>query len=168
MLDNTTPREQYHVLYNILCHKSDNLAKVTESFPPNVPFRWNIFSPRLASWHALLQFGFSQFDAGVECVSVESNRGYFFSVDSMYKALIQPIMPAFNNKMIWKMKIPLKTKVFTWYLRGGIILTKDNLVKRKWYSKTCVFCHQYETTKHLFFKCRFARSKWSIIQIMST
>jgi hypothetical protein len=24
----------------------------------------------------------------------------FFSVDSMYKALIQPIMPAFNNKMI--------------------------------------------------------------------
>jgi hypothetical protein len=68
--------------------------------------------------------------------------------------------------MIWKMKIPLKTKVFGWYLRRGVILTKDNLAKRNWHrSKSCVFCHQDETIKHLFFQCRFARSIWSIIQV---
>jgi hypothetical protein len=36
---------------------------------------------------------------------------------------------------------------------------KDNLVKQNWHgSKKCVFCHQDETIKHLFFQCRLARS----------
>jgi hypothetical protein len=34
--------------------------------------------------------------------------------------------------------------------------------------KTCEFCHQDETIKHLFFKCKFARSIWSIIQVTSS
>jgi hypothetical protein len=73
----------------------------------------------------------------------------------MYRALVQPSQPVVNNILIWKMKIPLKTKIFAWYLRR---LTKDNLAKRNWQmSKKCVFCHQDETIKHLFL--------WSIIQI---
>jgi hypothetical protein len=66
------------------------------------------------------------------------------------------------------MKIPLKNKIFAWYLRRGVILTKDNLSKRNWLgSKTCVFCPQDETIKHLFFQCNFARSIWSVIQVAS-
>jgi hypothetical protein len=65
-------------------------------------------------------------------------------------------------------RLPLKTKVFGWYLRRGVILTKDNLAKRNWHgNKNCVFCHQDETIKHLFFQCRFARSIWLIIQVAS-
>jgi hypothetical protein len=57
------------------------------------------------------------------------------------------------------MKIPLKTKFFDWYLHRGVILTKDNLVKRNWHGSTqCVFCHRDKTIKNLFFQCRFARS----------
>jgi hypothetical protein len=64
------------------------------------------------------------------------------------------------------MKVPLKTKIFGWYLRRGVILTKDNLVKRNWHGSTqCVFCHQNEMINHLFFHCRFARSIWSLIQV---
>ena len=86
----------------------------------------------------------------------------------MYNALSHSHIPVDNNKLLWKMKIPLKTKVFGWYLRRGVILTKDNLAKRNWQgSKSCVFCHQNETIKHLFFQCRFARSIWSIIQVAS-
>ena len=89
-------------------------------------------------------------------------------MDSMYTALIQPSVPVDNNRKFWKMKIPLKTKVFAWYLRRGVILTKDNLAKRNWQgSKRCVFCHHDETIKHLFFQCNFARSIWSAIQIGS-
>ena len=74
-----------------------------------------------------------------------------------------------DNNKIWKMKIPLKTKVFAWYLRRGVILTKDNLAKRNWHgSKKCVFCQHDETITHLFFHCDFARSIWSAIQIGST
>ena len=66
------------------------------------------------------------------------------------------------------MKIPLKLKVFTWYLRKGIILTKVNLVKQNWHESTeCVFCPQQEKIKHLFFECRFAHFIWSVIQMAS-
>ena len=92
-----------------------------------------------------------------------------FSVDSMYRVPIQSVVPVNSNKKIWKMKIPLKTKVFAWYLRRGVILTKDNLAKRNWHgSKKCVFCSHDESIKHLFFQCEFGRSIWSAIQIGST
>jgi hypothetical protein len=56
-----------------------------------------------------------------------------------------------------------------WYLRRGGILTKDNLAKGNWHgNKSCVYCHHDEIIKHLFFQCRFARSIWSIIQVVST
>ena len=78
-------------------------------------------------------------------------------MDSMYRALVQPVEPVVNNKLIWNMKIPIKTKVFAWYLRRGVILTKDNLAKRNWQgSKMCVFSHHDETIKHVFFQCDFA------------
>jgi hypothetical protein len=86
----------------------------------------------------------------------------------MYNALIQPDVPVYDNKKIWKIKIPLKNKIFAWYLRQGVILTKDNLIKRNWHgNKIYVFCSQDETIKHLFFHCNFARSIWSIIQAAS-
>jgi hypothetical protein len=53
-----------------------------------------------------------------------------FSVDSMYKALIQLDIPVDSNKMIWKMKIPLKPKflggifVEGWSLPKTILLNK--------------------------------------------
>jgi hypothetical protein len=51
----------------------------------------------------------------------------------MYKALIEPVQPVLNNKAIWKMKIPLKTKIFAWYLGSGVILSDGKLAKRKWH-----------------------------------
>ena len=42
----------------------------------------------------------------------------------MYKALIQTAVPVHNNSEIWKMKIPLKTKVFAWYLLEVYFLPK--------------------------------------------
>jgi hypothetical protein len=49
--------------------------------------------------------------------------------------------------------IPLRTKVFGWYLYKGVILTKDNLTKQNCHgSKKCVICHQDESMKYLFFQ----------------
>jgi hypothetical protein len=49
----------------------------------------------------------------------------------MYRALIQPLESAANIHKICGMKIPMKTKIF-WYLCRDVILTKDNLAKKKW------------------------------------
>jgi hypothetical protein len=60
------------------------------------------------------------------------------------------------------MKVPLKVKIFMWYLLRDVILTKDNLAKRNWRdSLKCCFCHYDENIKHLFFQCKLTRSIWS-------
>ena len=89
-----------------------------------------------------------------------------FSVKSHYLALIHQDIP-YLNKLIWKTKTPTKIKIFMWYLRSGVILTKDNLAKCSWQgSKKCCFCHKNETIKHLFFECRFTRVIWGCIQVV--
>jgi hypothetical protein len=60
----------------------------------------------------------------------------------MYNALILPDVPIdkISNNKLWKLKILLWIKVFGWYLRKGVVLTKNNLTKRNWHgSKKCVF-----------------------------
>ena len=48
-----------------------------------------------------------------------------FSMNSMYKFLVSNGIKVMQE--IWQMKIPLKTKIFMWFLKKGVILTKDNL-----------------------------------------
>lgn len=67
-----------------------------------------------------------------------------FTVRSMYNAMINSdIMP--QNRFLWKLKVPLKIKVFLWFLSKGVILTKYNLVKRNWHgNEKCCFCDNQE------------------------
>lgn len=65
---------------------------------------------------------------------------------------------------IWKIKVPLKIKVFMWFVHKGVILTKDNLAKRRWKgSQRCCFCNQGETIQHFFLHCPPARLLWRTI-----
>jgi hypothetical protein len=99
--------------------------------PPDVMFRRDLIGPRLTAWNSLLFH--------LEDVQLLPRPDKFpwnlhangnFSVDSIYKAILQSDIPVDSNKKIWKMKILLKNKKIGWYLRRGVILTKDNLVKR--------------------------------------
>jgi hypothetical protein len=137
----------------VLCYKGDILQKVMESSPPSVTFRRDLIGPRLDSWNELLQrLDSIQLSTGTDEFRWSLTKNGVFSVASMYKALCTPTQPILNNKSIWKMKIPLKTKVFVWYLRRGVILTKDNLAKRNSQGcKKCVFCHEEEILKHILF-----------------
>ena len=67
---------------------------------------------------------------------------------------------------IWKTKVPLKIKVFLWFIHQGVTLTKDNLAIKKWKGslKYC-YCNCNESIDHLFFKCWFARFIWSLVEI---
>jgi hypothetical protein len=51
-----------------------------------------------------------------------------FSVKSHYMTLIHSDVPNLNRRL-WNLKVSLKIKIFLCYLRGGVVLTKDNLVK---------------------------------------
>lgn len=94
-----------------------------------------------------------------------ANASEHFSVWSMYNGLMTT--PNSNQpRWPWKLKPPLKIKIFLWYLGRGAILTKDNLKKRSWKgSLKCSFCNQNETIQHLFFHCYLARAVWRVIFI---
>jgi hypothetical protein len=53
-----------------------------------------------------------------------------FSVKSMYLDLMNGHI-VYLMKYLWKLKIPLKIKIFMWFLSNKVLLTKDNLAKRK-------------------------------------
>ena len=94
-----------------------------------------------------------------------AHRNGCFSVQSMYMILMS--IPNINhNVWLWKLKLPLKVKKFLWYLGRGVILTKDNLIRRCWKgSPKCGFCNHDEDIQHLLFDCYLARAIWRIIFI---
>jgi hypothetical protein len=51
-----------------------------------------------------------------------------------------------------------------WFFHRKVLLTKDNLAKRKWLGcKKCAFCDQDESIEHLFIRCTFARLLWRVV-----
>ena len=51
--------------------------------------------------------------------------------------------------MLKQGKNDLKIKIFMWFIHKGVILTKDNLIKRRWVGNPrCCFCDNNETRKH--------------------
>jgi hypothetical protein len=150
-LGNSTLREQYPSLYNIARHKQDTVAEVFSTSPLNIFWRRDLIGCKLTAWNDLV------LRLANIVLSQESDEFRWnlhpngqFSVKSHYLAMIHSDIPNLN-KIMWKLKAPLKIKIFMWYLQRGVILTKDNLAKRSWQgSKVCCFCHKDETIQHLF------------------
>jgi hypothetical protein len=93
---------------------------------------------------------------------MESHKEWLFH-DPVYVSTIkQGVLP--KNTLLRKLRVPLKIKIFLWYLIKGVTLTKDNLAKRNWQADIkCFFCSAVETIQHLFFDCYFARFVWNAL-----
>jgi hypothetical protein len=101
----------------------------------------------------------------MRCDTFIWNDSKTFSVRFMYNDIMSRVGVPFDVSS-WKVKVPLKIKIFLWYLRQGVILTKDNLAKRKWKGDSeCSFCNAQETIRHLFFDCPIARLVWRTVCI---
>ncbi|WVZ96894.1 hypothetical protein U9M48_042474, partial [Paspalum notatum var. saurae] len=122
---------QYPSLFNIVRKKGATVADGMSSVPLNITFRRGLYGERLNYWNELvgrvmnlaLRAGRDKFIWGL-------NKTGVFTVRSMYKHLINNGIIV--SQEIWKTKIPLKTKIFMWYVKRGVLLTKDNLAKRNW------------------------------------
>lgn len=88
---------------------------------------------------------------------METDMYWSFLVKSLYADFLHG-HTRFLRKYLWKLKIPLKTKLFLWILHRKVLLTKDNLARRRWTGwKKCVFCHAEESVEHLVISFPFAR-----------
>jgi hypothetical protein len=159
---------RYPTLYHIVRHKSATVATVLATIPLNVSFRRALVGQNLTLWYNLV--------ASILHVQLSADRDIFkwnltnsgqFTIQSMYMSLINNGI-VFNHKEIWKHKLPLKIKIFMWYLLKGVVLTKDNLAKRNSQgSSKCGFCNLDETNQHLFIDCHVAHFMWRLISSVS-
>jgi hypothetical protein len=97
-----------------------------------VTFGRDLSGQRLVDWNALLhRLANIQLQDGHDEFRWNLHENGKISVASMYNALILPNVPIdkISNEKLWKLKLPLRIKIFGWYLRKGVVLTKDNLAK---------------------------------------
>jgi hypothetical protein len=147
----------FPLLYNLARRKNSTVAFVFSIVPLNISFRRGLVHQLRAQWFQLVTL--------VAYTNLTTNRDSFrwdltanglFYVQSLYQEILNNGTVR-DNKDLWKLKIPLKIKVFMWYLKRGVTLTKDNLAKRNWPgNQTCCFCSRLETINHLFFRCTYA------------
>lgn len=160
-----TLHQQYPSLNVITRKKNVSIAYVFSRIPLNISFRRGLMGNNLNLWHNLV--------GRVATVRLNDHEDKFrwslhqngiFSVKSMYQSLISDNRVWYDTTL-WKLKIPLKIKIFMWYVKRKVVLTKDNLARRNWQgNKMCAFCSQQETIQHLFFNYHFAKNLWRVVQ----
>jgi hypothetical protein len=165
-LGNEPLSKQYPSLYNIVQNKHATVASVLSHAPLNIRFRRSLNGNKWSLWLHLVQRLMDillndQHDTFVWDLTSTGD----FTVKSMYLDLMNGHTQNMH-KHIWKMKVPLKVRIFMWFLNRKVILTKDNLAKRNWRGDSkCCFCNQDETIHHLFITCPLAKIMWRIVHI---
>jgi hypothetical protein len=121
------------------------MAEILGSRPFNISIRRSLVAGNLHDWHDLvLKLSSINLTDSSDCFKWSLNSNGRFTINSMYQAFLDTnVVP--NNTYLWKIKIPLKIKVFLWLLHRETILTKDNLAKRKWNGNVMCCCDSYET-----------------------
>jgi hypothetical protein len=129
-LSATTLKEQYPNLYNIVRRKVATSAEILGLRLFNISFRRSLVTGNLQDWHdLLLKLSSINLTDSPDHFKWSLNSNGRFTVNSMYRDFLDTnIVP--NNSYLWKIKVPLKIKVFLWLLHREAILTKDNLAKR--------------------------------------
>lgn len=74
-----------------------------------------------------------------------------FTTKSMYKLMKNSGVIDLIMTEMWKVKLPLKIRIFRWMLWHNRVLTGDQLKIRKGKgSERCKYCRKLETRNHLF------------------
>ena len=122
---------QYPNLFNICHRKEVTVENVKSSTPLNIGFRRRLTGNLWVRWdhrvQQLMQVQLAE-QKDIFCWGLTTSRQ--FSVKSMYLDMLNG-HTRFFRKYIWKIKVPLKIRIFMWFLQRKVILTKDNLAKKK-------------------------------------
>ena len=117
-LGNQKLKDQFPNLFNIVRRKHATIAEVLSSNPLNVFFRRALVGDKLTEWYCLIaSLVHINLNEGMDCFMWNLHKSGAFTVISMYRHLVNNGFKA--TQEIWHMKIPLKIKIFMWYLKRG-------------------------------------------------
>lgn len=154
---------EYPILYDLCSNKDASVADVASSdwivqftiiLPPFLRDLWYNLATKLNQ---------VQLEDNRDIVKWNLTNSGKFSVKCLYDYTTKSDTGP-SYKYIWKAKIPLKIKIFIWLVAQKAILTKENMVKRKWQGDpTCYFCNSTESVDHLLFSCPIAKVVWGVV-----
>lgn len=144
-----------------LCEQKDVTCKQVVSGESMISFRRRLNEGLLESWEKIQsQMRDFQFSSEKDVIMWRWEKNGKFSLKSLYNAQCDTEINV-SFKHVWKSKVPKKIKNFIWLMTNNAVLTKGNLIKRKWVGNPeCFFCSGDESIDHLFFKCVVARVVW--------
>jgi hypothetical protein len=123
---------KYPNLYNIVRDPHATVSKVLATSPLNISFRRALVDNKLREWLNLVaKISHVQLVEGSDYFKWSLTKSGLYNVRSLYCHLIDT-HPPFRHGRIWKMKIPLKIKIF---------------------SQQCISCNRNENIQHLFLDC---------------
>ena len=116
-------------LYNIARHKNVLVADVLSYAPLNIGFTRALTHDKWETWISLVRsfMDVSRNDEPDKLIWRLTTSGIFL-VKSMYADYLN-MHTVFLKKIHWRIKVPLKIKIFMWFLFKKVLLTKDNLAK---------------------------------------
>ena len=83
-----------------------------------------------------------------------------FTTKSLYSCLTNRGVLIKNSDNVWRVKLPLKIKVFLWQIDNNKLPTAHALKQRGWKgSSSCFLCGKVGL-HHIFIECSFARFIW--------
>lgn len=86
-----------------------------------------------------------------------------FSCGSAYRAMHHTGICSEYSKVLWKMKTPMKVRIFAWLLLDNKLLTQEVLISRGCIvAQGCIFCMNgcIETINHFMWDCAYAKGFW--------
>jgi hypothetical protein len=163
-LGNSPLSVQYPALFNKVAHRNVRVADVLSQPTLNITFNRILRGSTWENWLSLVERLMEvQLNDQPDSFCWNLTTSGKFSVKSLYTDFMSG-HTRFLKKYLWKLKVPLKIRIFMWFLNRKVLLTKDNLAKRKWTGCTkCVFCDSKESIEHLFIRCPFASLLWRVI-----
>jgi hypothetical protein len=147
--------------------KNETIAKVFSTVPLNVSFRRA--EDKLSKWLNLVaEVAGHELRDQNDIFIWKLNRCNEFTVKSMYIEIMHDEgVPSLCAS--WKIRVSLKNKVFMWYLKKEVNLTKDNYARRRWRGSTkckCYSCNSNVTIQHLFFEYHMTRFIWNDVLLL--
>jgi hypothetical protein len=106
------------------------VSNVLSTIPYNIAFQRALVGHNLLSWNSLvLRMVNIHLSDQRDVLNYPLTTSGQFTVRSMYNAVLNSnTLP--HNRFLWKTNLPLKVKIFLWFLFKGVMLTKHNLIKK--------------------------------------